>query len=61
MKASLNAQSDPFLWVDSLPLVLLGKETALKEDTHSAAVMGMAYGTTLFFQEILHPFPYILP
>ena len=34
------------LWVDSLPLMLLGIRTALKEDTHSTAAE-MVYGTTL--------------
>ena len=46
LKASVKVQRDPFSWVDSLPLVLLGIQTALKEDTHSTAAE-MVYGTTL--------------
>ena len=50
LKASLKAESDPSLWVNSLPLVLLGEQIALKEDTHSGEVE-IVYCTTLHFQE----------
>ena len=46
LKASLKAKRESSLWVDCLPLVLLGIRTALKEDTHSTAAE-MVYGTTL--------------
>ena len=46
LKAALKAQTNPSAWTDSLPLVLLGIRTALKEDTRSTAAE-MVYGTTL--------------
>ena len=45
LKAALKAHQNPS-WMDSLPLVLLGIRTALKEDTR-ATVAEMVYGTTL--------------
>ena len=46
LKAALKAQPQPHLWIDALPLVLLGIRTALKEDIASTAAE-MVYGTTL--------------
>ena len=46
LKASLKAHSDPINWSDTLPLVLLGIRTALKEDLHCTAAE-LVYGTTL--------------
>lgn len=46
LKAALKAQPNPSSWMDSLPLVLLGIRTALKEDTRSTAAE-MVYGTTI--------------
>ena len=46
LKATLKAQPNSQAWMDSLPLVLLGIRTALKEDIHSSAAE-MVYGTTL--------------
>ena len=45
-KAALKTHSNPAAWMDSLPLVLLGIRTALKEDSQSTAAE-MVYGTTL--------------
>ena len=61
LKAALKAQHNPSAWVDSLPLVLLGIRTALKEDIQSTAAE-MVYGTTLrlpgeFFTPSPHPSP----
>ena len=42
----LKAQPNPDSWMDTLPLVLLGLRTALKEDI-SATAAEMVYGTTL--------------
>ena len=46
LKAALKAQPQPDLWMDALPLVLLGIRTALEEDISSMAAE-MVYGTTL--------------
>ena len=46
LKAALKAQPTPSAWMDSLPLVLLGVRTALKEDTRATAAE-MVYGTTI--------------
>ena len=46
LKTFLKAQLQPTLWVDALPLVLLGIQTALKEDIHCSAAE-LVYGTTL--------------
>ena len=46
LKAALKAQPQPDSWMDTLPLVLLGVRTALKEDISSTAAE-MVYGTTL--------------
>ena len=46
LKASLKAYPDPTHWVDSLPLVLLGVRTAVKEDL-SCSAAELVYGTTL--------------
>ena len=43
---ALKAQPQPPLWMDALPLVLLGIRTALKEDIASSAAE-MVYGSTL--------------
>ncbi len=46
LKAALKAQPQPTAWMDTLPLILLGIRTALKEDI-SATTAEMVYGTTL--------------
>ena len=46
LKAALKAQPNPDAWMDSLPLILLGIRTALKEDLNSTTAE-MVYGTTL--------------
>ena len=46
LKAALKTQPQPDAWIDSLPLILLGIRTALKEDI-SATAAEMIYGTTL--------------
>ena len=46
LKAALKAQTQPDLWMDALPLVLLGIRTALKEDISSTAAE-MVYGINL--------------
>ncbi len=43
LKAALKAQPQPTAWMDTLPLILLGIRTALKEDISAE----MVYGTTL--------------
>ena len=49
LKAALKAQPQLHLWMDALPLVLLGIHTTLKEDIHNVASTAaeMVYGTTL--------------
>ena len=37
LKAALKAQNNPSSWMDALPLMLLGIQTALKEDISSTA------------------------
>ena len=46
LKAALKAQTNPAAWMDTLPLILLGIRTALKEDI-SSTTAEMVYGTTL--------------
>ena len=46
LKAALKAQPTPDTWMDTLPLILLGIRTALKEDLNSTTAE-MVYGTTL--------------
>ncbi|KAK3752991.1 hypothetical protein QZH41_016305 [Actinostola sp. cb2023] len=46
LKASLKAKGNARTWVDSLPLVLLGKRSAYKEDLQ-ACTAELVYGTTL--------------
>ena len=46
LKKSLKVQFQSTLWVDALPLVLLGIRTALKEDIHCSAAK-LVYSTTL--------------
>jgi hypothetical protein len=50
LKAALKVQPNPASWVDTLPLVLLGIRTTVKEDL-SATVAEMVYGTTLRLPE----------
>ena len=45
LKAALKAQPNPDAWMDSLPLILLGIRTALKEDISTTSAE-MVYGTT---------------
>ena len=46
LKGALKAQPTPEHWVDTLPLVLLGIRTALKEDLNSTSAE-LVYGQTL--------------
>ena len=46
LKASLKAHPNPTQWTESLPLVLLGVRTQLKEDLKCTAAE-LVYGTTL--------------
>ena len=46
LKAALKAQDNPNAWMETLPLILLGIRTALKEDLNSTTAE-MVYGTTL--------------
>ncbi len=59
LKAALKAHDNPSAWMDSLPLVLLGIRTALKEDVGATAAE-MVYGTTIrlpgeFFMPAANP------
>ena len=57
LKAALKAQPNPDAWMDTLPLILLGIRTALKEDLNSTAAE-MVYGTTLRLpEEFFNPSP----
>ena len=61
LKGALKAQPQPDAWMDSLPLVLLGIRTALKEGIASTTAE-MVYGTTLRLPgEFLTPSPPSLP
>jgi len=61
LKGALKAQPQPDAWMDSLPLVLLGIRTALKEDIASTTAE-MVYGTTLRLPgEFFTPSPTSLP
>ena len=46
LKAALKCHPQPTHWMDTLPMVLLGVRTALKEDLYCTAAE-MVYGTTL--------------
>ena len=46
LKSSIKACHNPIIWTDSLPLILLGIRTTLKEDLHCTAAE-LVYGTTL--------------
>ena len=46
LKASLKSQPEPSRWADSLPLVLLGIQTAINGDLNCTAAE-LVYGTTL--------------
>ena len=46
LKASLKSHPNPTHWTDSLPMVLLGIRTALKDDLH-CSMAELVYGTTL--------------
>ena len=57
LKAALKAQPNPHLWMDALPLVLLGIRMSLKEDI-SVTAAEMVYGTTLrLLGEFFNPSP----
>ena len=57
LKAALKAQPNPDDWIASLPLVLLGIRTALKQDIHSTAAE-LVYGTNLHLSgEFFTPSP----
>ena len=46
LKSSIKACHNPIIWTESLPLILLGIRTTLKEDLH-CTVAELVYGTTL--------------
>ena len=46
LKSAIKAQPNPNAWMDTLPLILLGIRTSLKQDINSTAAE-MVYGTTL--------------
>ena len=46
LKAALKCHPNPTHWADSLPLVLLGIRTSLKEDIHCTSAE-LVYGTSL--------------
>ena len=46
LKSALKAQPQPEHWIDSLPLVLLGIRTAVKDDLHCTTAE-LVYGTSL--------------
>ena len=46
LKAALKSQPNADHWIDSLPMVLLGIRTSLKEDIHCSSAE-LVYGTTL--------------
>ena len=46
LKAALKSYPQPHLWLDALPMVLLGIRTALKDDLHCTAAE-LVYGATL--------------
>jgi len=50
LKASLKAHPNPTHWTDSLPFVLLGVRTQLKNDLHCTAAE-LVYGITLHLPE----------
>ena len=57
LKAAFKAQAHPDAWMDTLPLILLGIRTALKEDLSSTAAE-LVYGTTLRLPgEFIEPSP----
>ena len=57
LKAALKAQPNPDAWMTTLPLILLGIRTALKQDLNSTAA-DMVYGTTLRLPgEFFNPAP----
>ena len=59
LKAALKAQPNPNDWMTTLPLILLGLRTALKQDLNSTTAE-MVYGTTLRLPgEFLTPSPTI--
>ena len=45
LKSSIKACHNPITWTDSLPLILLGIRTTLKEDLH-CTIAELVYGTT---------------
>ena len=61
LKSALKTQPTPDAWMDTLPLILLGIRTALKEDISSTAAE-MVYGTTIRLAgEFIDPTPTSLP
>ena len=46
LKSAIKAQPNPNAWMDTLPLILLGIRTSLRQDINSTAAE-MVYGTTL--------------
>ena len=53
LKASLKVHPNPTQWTESLPLVLLGVHTQLKEDLKCTAAE-LVYGTTLRLFKVMH-------
>ena len=61
LKSALKTQPTPDAWMDTLPLILLGIRTALKEDISSTAAE-MVYGTTIRLPgEFINPSQTTLP
>ena len=57
LKAALKTQPQPDAWMDTLPLILLGIRSAIKEDISSTAAE-MVYGATLRLPgEFINPSP----
>ena len=54
LKAALKAQPHPDSWTTTLPLILLGIRTVLKQDLNSTAAE-VVYGTTLRLPGEYHP------
>lgn len=53
LKTALKSYPQPHLWLDALPLILLGVRTALKQDL-KCTTAEMVYGTTLQLPGKLH-------
>ena len=59
LKAALKCYPHPNPWTDSLPMVLLGIQTALKQDV-GCSTAELVDGTTLRFVKSSYPLPKII-